>query len=294
MSGPILVDGELADREGPHVSALDRGFRYGDAVFETLRVYNGRPFAWDRHMKRLSVSAKTISLDHGLSGDTLRDYADRTLDANGYDEAYLRIAITRGVQPGTLAPSPVVEPTVVVQVEPLPRGGIHGESVWDDPVTCIIPDTRRMPESVIPAHVKSHNYLNGIQAMIEANEAGADQPLLLDINGHLTEATTANVFLVVDGELWTPDPNAVPVLSGITRAEVIDIASELDIEVVEGVWGPEILETAHEVFLTNTTWEVRPVDAVGNVTFGTGPITERIRRAFNRRIEIGCYGTDDT
>lgn len=290
MSGPIHVNGALRPREGPHVSALDRGFRYGDAVFETLRVYGGTPFAWARHMDRLDASAAALAMDHGVGRSELRERVEETLAANELADAYLRISISRGVQPGTLAPREQVDPTVVIQAEPLPRGGVHGSPVWDGPADCIVAETQRVPDEAIPAHVKSHNYLNGILATIEAQEAGVDQTIMLDGEGWVTEAATANLFFVADGVLRTPTDDGLPVLPGITRETVLDLAEEAGIPTEEGRWEPSVLSTAEEVFLTNTTWEVRPVSRIGDWTYDVGPLTEELREVFAERIERECYG----
>lgn len=289
MSGPIHVDGELVDRDGRHLSALDRGFRYGDAVFETMRAYGGSIFAWERHLDRLERSATTVGLDHGLSRTDLRGRAEETLAANDLTDAYLRLSISRGIQPGTLTPQPTTNPTVVVQVEALPRGGVEGEPVWDGPARCHIPDIRRMPTSVIPAHVKSHNYLNGILASQAADDAGAEVAVLLDMSGNVTEATTANLFFVRGGTLHTPSVDALPVLPGITREEVITIAERHDIPIETGVYDPGVLAKASEAFLTNTTWEVRPIDSIDDMTFSVGPVTRTLADAFSRLIERRCY-----
>ena len=289
MSDFLHVDGELVSRDERHLSALDRGFRYGDAVFETFRVYGGTPYAWERHLDRLERSAATIRLYHGIGREDLRDRVEETLAANELQEAYLRLSISRGVQPGTLEPRQEVDPTVVIQVEPLPRGGVEGTAVWDRPIDCTIGDTQRVPAEAIPAHIKSHNYLNGILATIEARDAGVDQAILLDADGMLTEATTANLFFVTDGVLHTPSVEEVPVLPGITREDVLELADTMDIPTERGRWKPTVLHRADEVFLTNTTWEVRPVRSIDDTSYPVGSVTDQLRRAYTARIERLCY-----
>lgn len=289
MTGYIHVNGELQARDSVHVSALDRGFRYGDAIFETVRVYGTEPYAWDRHLDRLAASADALAMDHGVTRPDLRERVDETLEANDLREAYLRISISRGVQPGTLAPVEPVEPTVIIQTEPLPRGGVDGRPVWDGPATCTIAETRQIPNTAIPAHIKTHNYLNGILAIIEARTAGVDQPLLLDEDGYLTEAATANLFVVVDDVLYTPPVDELPVLPGITREDVITLASAADIQIEEERFTPTILDRADEVFLTNSTWEVRPVSRIDDCTYDTREVTETIARRYSERVERQCY-----
>ena len=288
------VDGELVPAGEATVSVDDRGFRYGDAAFETLRAYGGSIFEWDAHADRLERTCETLALEHGLSRADLRARIDETLAGNDLDDAYVRLSISRGVQPGTLTPRPEVDPTVVVYVAPLPRGGIDGEPVWDGPATVRTVETRRVPSEAIPASAKTHNYLNGILARLELRAGDgserpvADEALMLDADGNLTEGATSNLFVVDDGTLYTPTTDG-PVLPGITRRVVCELAAELAVPVVEGRLDADDVRGADEAFLTNTTWECRPIETVDGSTVGGGPITDRLGRAFERLVERRCY-----
>ncbi|SEW22200.1 aminotransferase class IV [Natrinema salifodinae] len=281
------VDGELVPADEATVSVDDRGFRYGDAAFETLRAYGGTLFAWDAHVDRLERTCDLLSLDHGLAPDDLRARIDETLAANGLADAYVRLSITRGVQPGKLTPQPAVDPTVVVYVKPLPRGGLEGESVWDGPATVATVETRRIPDQAILAAAKTHNYLNGILARAEL-DAGTDEALMCDREGRLTEGATSNLFFVRDGALYTPTTDG-PVLPGITREIVLELARRADIEVREGRYEPADVSDADEAFLTNRTWELRPIATLDGRDIGGGPVTERLSRLYDERVEQSCY-----
>ncbi|WP_247731304.1 aminotransferase class IV [Halovivax limisalsi] len=295
------VDGDLVPAGEAVVSVDDRGFRYGDAAFETMRAYGGSLFRWDAHADRLAETCDLLSLDHGLDRETLRERIDETLAANGLEDAYVRLSITRGVQPGTLAPDPDVDPTVVVWVKPLPRGGVDGVPVWDGPATVRTVERPRIPDDAIPARAKTHNYLDGILARLDGrtDDAGGsgdsdrirdpDEVLLYDGDGYLAEGATSNVFVVADGVLYTPATDG-PVLPGVTRRTVLDLADDLDVPVEVGRYGSDLLDAADELFLTNTTWEVRPVDRLDGRTIGPGPITSRLRRAFDATVESRHYG----
>lgn len=282
------VDGELRAREEATVSVLDRGFRYGDGAFETLRAYGGTVFAWEAHAERLEATCGEIGLDHGLSRADLRDRIEETLSRNELADAYVRLSITRGVQPGKLTPDPDVDPTVVVAVSPLPRGGLSGEAVWagEGPATLETVSTRRVPDAAIPAGAKTHNYLNGILARRELHDA--DEALIRDIEGYVAEGATSNVFLVTESGLATPS-TAGPVLPGITRGIVLELAAEAGIPVEEGRYEPAAIREASEVFLTNTTWELRPVTAVDGIESEVGPVTELLARLYDERVERDCY-----
>jgi branched-chain amino acid aminotransferase len=288
------VDGDLVSAEEATVSVRDRGFMYGDAAFETVRAYGGTVFEWEAHADRLARTCEALALDHGLSDADLRDRIRETLAANDLEDAYVKLSISRGVQPGKLAPGPVEDPTVVVYVAELPRGGRPehgGEPVWDGPATAQVVETRRIPDAALPAHAKTHNYLNGILARLELEEQ--DEALVRDADGHLAEGATSNLFFVRDGVVHTPSLDG-PVLPGITRRVVLELADEEGISAVEGTYESEALETADEAFLTNSTWEIRPLESVVSVDgarigLGAGPVTNRLSEAFDARVEREHY-----
>ncbi|GAB6861677.1 aminotransferase class IV [Haloplanus litoreus] len=281
------VNGHLVPAAEATVRVDDRGFLYGDAGFETCRAYDGTVFEWDAHRDRLVGTCETLGMGEAVPGD-LRERIAATLDANDLDDAYVRVSVTRGVQPGKLTPDPAVDPSVVVIVKPLPRGGVGGESTWDDPATVRTVDRRRIPESAMPADAKTHNYLDGILARLELRDTDADEALIRDTEGFVAEGATSNVFVVADGVLKTPALSG-PILPGVTRAVVLDLAADLDVPVETGAYGVETVRTADEAFLTNTTWEIRPVAAVDDVAVGGGPITDRLAAAFDRRVEAVHY-----
>ena len=281
------VNGEVVPAADATVSVRDRGFMYGDAAFETMRAYAGRPFRWDAHAERLATTCDLLAIDHGLSDADLRGRIDETLAANELEEAYVRLSITRGVQPGKLTPDPVDEPGVVVLVSELPRGGTAGEDVWDDPVTAEFVAVERVPDAALPARAKTQNYLNGILARLASD---ADTALMLDADGYLAEAATSNCFFVRDGTLHTPSLDG-PILPGITRETVLELAEEAGLPTETGRYRPDDLRQADEAFLTNSTWEVRPVTTVdgARLTTGAGPVTERLMDAYDRRVEREYY-----
>jgi branched-chain amino acid aminotransferase len=282
------VDGDLVPAEEATVSVSDRGFQYGDAAFETLRAYGGEPFEWEAHADRLRRTCDALELDHGLERSDLRERVRETLAANDLEDAYVRLSVTRGVQPGKLQPSPTVDPTVVVIVKGLPRGGTGGDSTWAAPARLRTVRPRRIPDEAIPADAKTHNYLNGILARLELRGTAADEALMLDADGYVAEGATSNVFFVLDGALRTPGLDG-PVLPGITRSVVMDLAREEGIPVDPGHYGPGDVRAADEAFVTNSTWEVRPVATVDDVEVGGGPVTDLLRRAYEEMVEQRHY-----
>ncbi len=286
MSLSYHLNGELVDRASATVHVDDRGFRYGDAAFETCRAYGGEVFLWDRHRSRLESTCETLGMADAVP-DNLRERVGETLAANDLREAYVRISVSRGVQPGKLTPAERTDPTVVVYVKPLPSGGIGSDPVWDGRATVESVETRRIPDEAVPAEAKTHNYLNGILARLELRGSNADEALMLDAEGHIAEGATSNVFFLEDGTLKTPARGDL--LAGITRETVIGLADSLDVPVETGRYEPHDLIAGSEAFLTNTTWELRPIDRVDGTHIGDGPVTDRLRKAYAERVERECY-----
>ncbi|WP_121822241.1 aminotransferase class IV [Halostella salina] len=281
------VNGELVPAEEATVSVRDRGFRYGDAAFETIRVYGGEVFEWGAHLDRLHRTCETLGIDHGVSDADLRVRVQEVLDANGLADASVRLAITRGVQPGKLTPDPEVDPTVVVTAAELPRGGVDGTPVPDGPADLQTVKTRKPDDAALPSDAKTHNYLNGILARRELTDG--DEALLRGPDGSVAEGATSNLFFVDNRGLHTPSEE-LPILPGITRAVVLDLAErETDVPSHAGRYDPEDVREADEAFLTNTTWEVRPVATVDGIEVGGGPVTQLLSKLFDRLVERRHY-----
>lgn len=281
------VNGRLVAAEEATVSVLDRGFRYGDGAFETLRAYGGEVFAWNAHRNRLEQTCETLGMADAVPDDLAVRIAD-TLDANDLEDAYIRVSVTRGVQPGKLTPQAAVDPTVIILVDDLPRGGRHGQPVWDDHATVQTVKTRRIPDSAVPAEAKTHNYLNGILARLELRRASnnsyqPDEALLRDTDGYIAEGATSNLCFVDNGALKTPQRGTI--LPGITLDVVLDLAHDESFPVETGQYTLDDIRAADEAFLTNTTWEIRPIETVDGIDIGAGPITNLLSRLFDDLIE---------
>jgi len=286
------VNGDLVPEDEATVSVRDRGFMYGDAAFETLRVYGGDPFEWDAHRERLAHTAETLGFGDAVPDD-LRERVAATLDANDLSEAYLKLSVSRGVQPGKLTPGRDVDPTVVVVCAELPRGGRDGASTWDGPATVQTVRTRRVPDDAVPADIKSHNYLNGILGRLELRRSAgegdpADECLLRDIDGNVAEGATSNVFFVTENGLRTPSAD-LDLLPGVTRDVVLDLARDEGFPVETGTYSLDALRNADEAFLTNSTWEIRPVETVDGIDVGAGPMTKLLQRLYDERVETLHY-----
>jgi len=280
------VDGDLVDAEDATVSVRDRGFQYGDAAFETLRAYGGQTFAWVAHYRRLEATCDALGIDHDFDAGDLRGRVHETLAANDLTEAYVRLSITRGVQHGRLAPRENADPTVVVVVDPLPKGGVDGERVWNAPADVQTTTVEPTPDATIPSNAKTHNYLPGILGRIDADDA--DEALFVDDDDRVTEGASSNLFFVDDGTLHTPGAD-LDVLPGVTRWAVTELADDLGIPVETGHYDLGDLYAADEAFLTNTTWEVRPIARVDDTSYGTCKVGAALAREYAREIERRHY-----
>ena len=272
----IFLDKGLVPQDEARVSVLDRGFLYGDSVFETLRSYNGRPFMLQAHMGRLARSAGALEINIPMSMEELRSAVYSTLEANSLKDAYIRVMVSRGMGPPGFDPTVETTPTLVVLARQI---NVYPDSMYSEGVKLIVSSIRRnSPEALDPA-IKSGNFLNNIRAKAQASRAGAFEAVMLSMHGLLAECTASNLFFTRGEVLHTPSPR-VGILDGITRGVVIDQARQRGIEVHEGEYTLDMLMEADEVFLTNTTTEVMPVRQVDDRTFRIGPLARRLREAY--------------
>lgn len=279
------VDGELVAASEATVNVRDRGFMYGDGAFETMRVYGGTIFEWSAHADRLQRSCERLGFAEALPpAADLHERIQETLAANDLTDAYTKLSITRGVQPGKLSPDPDVDPTIVVYISELPRGGTDGERVWSGPAALATVDSRQPPDSALPADAKTHNYLDSILARLELRGSEADEAIVRSVDGALTEGASSNLFFVDDGTVHTP-ADSLPLLPGITRNVALELADTAGIETATGVYDPDRLADADEVFVTNSTWEIRPVTSVDGRAYEVGPVTQRLQQHFDDRVE---------
>jgi len=276
----VYLNDALIPKDRAAISIYDHGFLYGDGVFEGIRVYNGRIFRLDEHLKRLYRSAKAVALEIRLSQPQMKEAIIQTVQANGMSSGYIRVSVSRGVGLG-LDPSHIdCTSTVVVSTEQL---SLYPASMYTNGLDVITASTRVPPAVCIDPQIKSlGRYINNIMAKMEANRMGAGEALMLNMEGNVAEATGDNVFLVIGGELITP-PTSQGALPGITRATVIECAANLAIPFREAVVTLFDCYNADEAFLTGTAAEVIPMVRLDGRTIGhgkPGPITNRLIEAF--------------
>ncbi len=279
----VYINGELVPKEEAKVSVFDHGFLYGDGVFEGIRVYDGRVFKLDEHIDRLYDSARAIMLDIPMSKEEMKKAIAETVRANGLKDAYIRVVVSRGEGDLGLDPEKCPKPNVVIIVEPMDP--LYGD-LYEKGIRVITSSIRRIPPESLDPKIKSCNYLNNILAKIQANLAGVEEAIMLDHEGYVAEGTGDNIFVVENGEVFTPPDDTV--LRGITRQTVMEICEELGIPVREKRITLGELYSADEVFLTGTAAEVAPVREVDGRRIGDecpGPVTRRIMEKFRELTE---------
>ena len=285
------VNGELVLDTEAKVSVLDRGFLFGDSVYEVMRTRRGTPFTWQEHLDRMRRSAAGIGLevdlpDAEIMRRVLATAAAARAETSPEDELYIRIIVTRGTgtQPNidlAYAPGPA---TTVILARELPKvSGLPAR-------IAMIPRLRNDRRALDPA-VKSGNYLNNVLGLAEAKAAGATDCLFMNADGHATEASTANFYTVRDGALFTP-PHAAGLLPGITRSMLQECAAEAVIEHHESDMTREDILASDEMFLSSTMRDVAPITHVDGKELheggAAGPFTvelmERFEAFCDRRI----------
>jgi len=277
----ISINGQTSDGASATISVLDRGFLYGDSVYEVLRTYGTRPFALSEHLARLQRSAELIGIALPVTAAQLAHEITATLAEVDHGESYVRVVVTRGAGPIGLDPALATNPQriiIVTALQPLPAElYAKGARIW------LVP-AGRSAHGALPPAAKSGNYLTNVLALRSARQHGAHEAVMLDAAGRVAEGSSSNVFAVIDGELQTPAVE-VGLLEGITRAKVIALARTLGLPVGQVELHERDLRRASEVFLTSTLREILPVTQVDDwpVADGRpGSVTVTLCQAFSR------------
>lgn len=279
----VYIDGEYYPKPEAKVSVYDHGFLYGDGVFEGIRSYGGVVFKLKEHIDRLYASAKAIMLEIPLTKEEMIEAILETLRRNGLKDAYIRVVVTRGVGDLGLDPRKCPKPSVIIITEPLLQ--LYDEERREKGMSMVISWVRRDPVDATTHEIKSLNYLNSILSKIEANNAGADEAIILDRRGFICEATGENIFIVKGDTLITP-PSSSGALPGITANVVKRLAEEMGLTVIEKDLTPNELYNADEAFLTGTAAEIMPIREVNKRTIGDGKIGPTTRKLLERFNEI--------
>ncbi|HUF48205.1 MAG TPA: aminotransferase class IV [Vicinamibacterales bacterium] len=280
MRAVVWVNGQISDAASAAIPVFDHGFLYGEGVYETLRTYDQRPAFFERHMQRLRRSAGMMALavPYDDAGFLARVHETTTaLDAPG--ERYIRILLTRGVGDLTYDPAACPTPSLVIIVKPFAEPPVRS---FTEGIAVALVGVRRNHPAALNPRIKSNNLLNNALAMQEALRQGAEEALMLNQAGHVTECSQANFFVVLGDTLVTA-PLEAGLLPGITREYVLELAARLGVPAAERDYAPAELASATEAFVTSTTREVMAVTRIDDRIVGDGrpgPITNQLLEAY--------------
>lgn len=270
----IFLNGQFVPEAQAVVPVNDRGFLYGDGLFETLRVCGGRPFRLAQHLERMTRGADFLKIQCPFTPKELQNFAGQLIGQNQMPEAVLRVTLTRG--PGERGYTPPIDsrPTVVMTLHPAPPMDVENPVQWR-----LITSSYRIPAADPLSSFKTANKLIHIVARMEAVEKDADEALLVNTNGEVAETAGGNLFWVYQGNICTV-PTSRGVLPGITRAVVLEICRTLGLPTNKRVIKPEALRKSAGLFITQSALGIVPVTTLDGKPVAPSPLVEQISRAY--------------
>jgi branched-chain amino acid aminotransferase len=283
MSRQVYINGRLVPAAEARISVFDHGLLYGDGIFEGLRIYHGKVFRLEEHITRLYESAKAIWLEIPIAFEAMCRAVNETVRANGLNEGYVRLIVTRGCGTLGLDANLCKDPQVIIIADTI---ALYPRELYESGLEIITASTVRNHPAALNPRIKSLNYLNNILAKIEGIRAGCIEVLMLNHKGEIAECTGDNIFVVKGGALYTP-PIDAGILAGVTRKAVIELARAAGISVHEVPLTKHDVYVADEVFLTGTAAEVIAVVKIDSRTIATGkpgPITIDLERRFKELV----------
>lgn len=277
----VFLNGRFVPEEEAVVSVLDRGFLYGDGLFEAFLVAGGKPFRWEQHLERLRRGAEVLKLRLPFSPVELRRFVEQLIEKNRMPEAFLRLTLSRGVGPRGYSPKGAEAPTLAMSLHPAPKMDLENPPQW----RVVTSSMRLLPGDPLAAF-KHCNKLPQIFARAEADAAGADEALLLTPAGEVVEGAASNLFWIERGAVCTP-PLASGILQGVTRAAILEICAGLGLAVVEAGITPTALQRVEGVFLSVSTFGVVEVVALDGRDLNRAPLVAKIRAAYWDLVRAG-------
>ncbi|HUG36241.1 MAG TPA: aminotransferase class IV [Candidatus Limnocylindrales bacterium] len=284
-------NGQFVAERDVRVPFRDRGFKYGDAVFDTTRTFGHRVFKLREHVERLYRSLQYLRIDSGVTPAKMVEITEEVLRRNipllePDDDYWVTQRVSRGLDAGDRAVWGQDGATVIVECVPLPLR--QRAKLFRDGIRVLVPSVRRTPPEALSPRTKTHNYLNVIAGDLEVKARDPEAwAILLDQHGNLCEGTGSNVFLVRGGAVYTPREQFV--LAGISRDTVMELAREIGVAVVEKDLDLFDAYTAEEAFLTSTSLCICPVQSINDVKIGggrrPGPVTQQLTDAYRRFVD---------
>jgi aminodeoxychorismate lyase len=277
----VFLNGQFVPETQAVVPINDRGFMYGDGLFETMRVCGGRPFRLAQHLERMMRGADFLKIRCPFPPKELQDFAGQLIEQNLMPESILRVVLTRGPGERGYTPRADGRPTVVMTLHPAPP--------LDQPVQwSLVTSSYRIPTADPLASFKTLNKLTHIMARGAAVQQGADEALLVNTNGEVAETTSGNLFWVYQDNVCTV-PTGRGVLPGITRAVVLEICQTLGLPTNKRVVKPEALRKAHGLFITQSALGIVPVTILNGEPVTPSPLADQIARAYGEMIGAPGY-----
>lgn len=280
----IYIDGKIIPRPEAKISVFDSGFLLGDGVWEGIRLHNGQLVFLKEHLDRLYTGANSIGIDIGMSSDNLTRKIIQTIEANNmYSNIHLRLIVSRGIK-STPYQHPRVNiggPTIVI----IPEYKIVTEDSKDNGLELVSVNTIRSSEITQDPKINSLSKFNCIQACIEADRLGADEGLMLDLNGYVSTCNSTNFFVVRQSEVWTSTGEYC--LNGVTREAIINLCKSNDIKIYEKNFIIDDVHTADEAFVTGTFAGVLPVTKIDEHILSNGKkgvITDRLQSLYTMEV----------
>ena len=271
----VYLNGRFVPAHQANVSVSDRGFLYGDAVFETVRCYKGKPFLFQQHLRRLRQGLRVLRIRLRLSTTELRSVAANLLTRNGVTDCVLRMQVSRGIGERGYSPSGAKNPSIAMTLHPSPSIDFNSKKIRLQTSSFTLPSHNPL------AQLKTSNKLVQILARAEADEARLDDALLLNSDGYVAETTTANLFWIEKRTIYTA-PTDAGILPGITRNAILDICRRKKFRIIEKGTKPSALIHADGVFLTSSVAEVLEVVELDGRLLERSLITSELADAYRR------------
>ncbi len=278
----VYLNGSFVPEEQATVSVFDRAFLYGDSLFETMRIRNRRIFRWHQHLERFFRSVEQLQFHCPTPAQALRDAARRLIEENQISEGLLRLTLTRGVGPRGYSPKGAESPSLVMTVHPPPVADPDEPREWR-----LITSTLQLAASDRLAVHKTGSKFLQIMARMEAEEAGADEALLVNTHGEVAEGSGSNLFWVHNDTVYTA-PTAVAVLPGVTRAVVLELCASENFNVRKRLTKLDLVKTSDALFLTNSVYGIVDVLSLDDRTLPGSPIVTRLQELYTDVVRKEC------
>jgi len=270
----VFLNGQFVPEERAVVPVFDRSFLYGDGLFETMRVIRGKPFRWEQHIERLQSGADYLKIKFPFTSEALRQFADDLVAKNNLPDALLRLTLSRGVGARGYSPKGAENPTLVMSLHPALAFDAENPPRWK-----FITSSHRLPANEPLAHYKTCNKLVQILARAEADAAGADEALLLNMDGFVVEGASSNLFWIEGDAIFTP-PLAAGILPGVTRAVVLEICERMGLRIRETNINVDKLKCSEGIFVSLSSFGVVEATSLEGAIVKASTISKQIQEQY--------------